>query len=67
MAEGDGVTQEEVLQEVVRNTPWAVAAGYLGREMMRLWAEDRRELRELMHEMKREIEEIKERLSKAGH
>lgn len=60
------MNEKELVQEVVRNTPWAVAAGYLGREMMRLWAEDRRELRELVRNIKREVEEIKERLTKAG-
>lgn len=67
MAEGDGVNEKEVLVELVRNIPWALAAGYLGREMMRRWDEDRMELRELMRRLKSEVEEIKERLTKAGH
>ncbi len=61
------MNEQEVLLEVVRNIPWAIAAGYLGREMMRRWDEDRRELRELMRNLAREVEEIKERLTKAGH
>lgn len=59
--------QEQLLLEVVRNIPWALAAGYLGREMMRRWDEDRRELRELIRCLVGEVEEIKERLTKAGH
>ncbi|MCL6567246.1 MAG: hypothetical protein K6U09_12600 [Acidobacteriia bacterium] len=61
------MTEKEVLLELVRNIPWAVAAGYLGREMMRRWDEDRLELRELVRGLGREVEEIKERLSRAGH
>lgn len=61
------MNEREVVLEVVRNIPWAVAAGYLGREMMRRWDEDRRELRELIRCVTREVEEIKERLTKAGH
>lgn len=60
------MTQEQLLLEVVRNIPWAVAAGYMGREMMRRWDEDRLELRELIRCLTSEIEEIKERLAKAG-
>lgn len=61
------MTEQEVLQEVLRNIPWAAAAGYLGREMMRRWDEDRMELRELIRCLTREVEGIKERLTKAGH
>lgn len=67
MAEGDGVNEKEVLLEVVRNIPWAAAAGYLGRELMRRWDEDRVELRELIRCLVGEVEQIKERLAKAGH
>ena len=67
MAEGDGVNEKEVLLDVARNIPWAIAAGYLGREMMRRWDEDRLELREWIRCLRTEVEEIKERLTKAGH
>lgn len=60
------MNEQQVMLEVFRNIPWAIAAGYLGREMMRRWDEDRLELRELMRRMMDEVEQIKERLTKAG-
>jgi hypothetical protein len=39
-AEGAPVN-DTILQSFIQNGPWAAAAGYLGREMLKAWASDR--------------------------